>query len=825
MKRKRPAAPVTAAAEQPMPRETVKVSSLSPLDMAKTVVFSLLLFASMTLQTGRMSLILVVLALLSFMGREPFRLMRQRLCLPVLGLLVFMIVTCCAAVYSHFGSYAAGEFYKYAAAFSLVLILLARFEKKHVPGLLWGFAAVSAVISLLCVDAASASWLFDGFNRCIEALGGSYSDVRQDLWGSRVAGIYNDANVSAGILALGSLVSLHLAGSEKILWKKALACFLLGVSAMGFFLSMSRGAILFFALALLVWLMAAGKGNRLSLFFLMFFSAVTVAALSIPAMSAIAGGSMLPDLLTLVSGPVIFALDWAVGSRLARRLEGRGKAIALAAGVLAVVCVGYGVAAVTVTGPYTLNETGYLGRTLRLEPGAYTLSGDWDGSPRAVVRSQSEMDMLRRTVNATTLYDGPLEDASFTVTGEEFRLSIQFWGEQGDVLREVVLSDGTGIPLGHPLLPSFVANRLQDDLLTSNSFLQRLQFFKDGWTLFTQSPLTGHGLGSTEGLLTSVQSYYYESKYVHNHVLQIMDDMGLAGLAGFLALAGGALWLLLKNLRSDSGPLAAMLLACWVMMNGHSLMEINFSVRAYLCAALVFLLLPVVVYGEPLRVKAARAGSVALAVLLWAALAVSGALLESHRMVLREMQSFSTDSASTFMETTQKWISKDWLDHEQNQLNYVGNAVRLNSAWYNGPMRKYVEELRASGTYTACSGLARYYYLPKGQLEELFACSREGIAQEASTADAWNLQLKFYRTEVLPAIAPEDISVFVDGVLAAKAYLESYSEGRLEEIELTEENQGFLDTVSSVQEDGLSGADAYQLLTQMYAPADQAGEG
>ena len=110
MKRKRPAAPVTAAAEQPMPRETVKVSSLSPLDMAKTVVFSLLLFASMTLQTGRMSLILVVLALLSFMGREPFRLMRQRLCLPVLGLLVFMIVTCCAAVYSHFGSYAVSEF-------------------------------------------------------------------------------------------------------------------------------------------------------------------------------------------------------------------------------------------------------------------------------------------------------------------------------------------------------------------------------------------------------------------------------------------------------------------------------------------------------------------------------------------------------------------------------------------------------------------------------------------------------------------------------------------------------------------------------------------
>ena len=818
MKRKRPAAPVTAAAEQPMPRETVKVSSLSPLDMAKTVVFSLLLFASMTLQTGRMSLILVVLALLSFMGREPFRLMRQRLCLPVLGLLVFMIVTCCAAVYSHFGSYAVSEFYKYTAAFSLALILLARFEKKHVPGLLWGFAAVSAVISLLCVDSASATVLFDGFAGLMETLGASYSYIEQSAL--RVAGIYNDANVSAGILALGSLASLYLANSEKTLWKKALACFLLGMSAMGFFLSMSRGAILCFALALLVWLIAAGKGNRLSLFFLMFVSALVVVALSIPAMAAVRGGSLLPDALTLLSGLLIFALDWALGARLARALEGRGKAIAVVAAVLAVLCVGYAVAGMTVTGAYTFNESGYLSRTLSLEPGTYTLSGDWDGALRVNVLAQSEMDMLRRTGGGTDLYAGPAEEASFTITGDEFRVSLLIWGEDGQTVRELTFSDGTKVALGHPLLPSFVANRLQDDLLTSNSFLQRVQFFRDGWTLFLRSPLVGHGLGSTEGLLTSVQSYYYESKYVHSHVLQLMDDMGLVGLAAFLALLGGALWLLLKNLRCENGPLAGMLLAGWVVMNIHSLMEINFSVRAYLCAALVFLLLPVVLYGEPLKLKAAQTVSVGLAVLLWLTLAVSGGLLESHRMVLREMETFSTHSVAEYMEACRKFITRDPLDPEQNQLTFVGNAVLLDDSRYNGLMRKYEEELRASGTYTACSGLARYYYLPKGQWEELFACSREGIAQEASNKDAWNLQLNFYRNEVLPAIGAENVSVFLDGVLETKAYLETYSQGRLEEIELTEENTVFLNTVAVVKENGLPDEAVYQLLTQMYVPAE-----
>ena len=811
MKRKRPAAPVPVAAEQPVAVETVKDPSLSPLDVAKIVFFSLMLFVSMTLQTGRMAMILVVLALLSFIGKEPFRLMRQRLCLPVLGLLGFMVMAACAAVYSHFGSYAAGEFYKYLAAFSLALILLARFEKKHVPGLLWGFAAVSAFISLLCIDAASSSVLFDRFSRLMEALGGSFADVQQTSE-TRVAGIYNDANVSASILALGSLVSLHLADREKVLWKRLLACVLLGVSAMGFFLSISRGAILFFALALLVWLIAAGKGKRLALFFLMFLSAVTVVALSIPAISGIRSGSFLPMVLTMVCGPAIFALDWAFGRRVARALEGKGKLIGLVMGILVAACVAYGIAGVMVNGPYTFDEIGLVNRTLDLVPGEYTLSGDWDGEINARILLQDQLD--RYHSSGTVLYQGPLEDIAFTVSGEG-RVSIQLWGEEGQTIRSLQISDGSEVHLGYPLLPAFVANRLQDSLRDSNSTFMRVQYDKDAWTLFLQSPLIGHGLGSTEGLYTSVQSFFYESKYVHNHVLQIMSDMGLVGLIAFLALLGGALWLLLKNLRSETGSLAAMMLACWVMMNGHSLMEINFSVRGYLCAALCLLMVPILLYAESLKIKAAQAGSIVLTALLWGTLVVSGCLMEGHRIALRESQMILTDSVSGFMNTTKKLISKDKLDHEQNQLNYVGNAVRLNDSRYNGYMRKYVEELRASGTYTACSGLARYYYLPRGEFEELFACSREGIAQEASSADAWNLQLNFYRNDVLSAAGVEHMDEFMDGVLALQGYLAEYSQDRMEDIKLTEENQTFLNALSSVRDAGMKRNDAWVYLTEI----------
>lgn len=790
-------------------------------DTAAVCVFSFLLLLSMTVQTGRMSVLLLVAALALSIGRQPLANLRQRFCVPVLGFIAFAFLAGFAAIYSHFGDYAVAEYQKFLAAFALAVIVLTRVGKGNVRAVLWGMAAVCAVISLLCVDAEGSGLVFWTFNDLVELLGGTFSTIEFGASASRVNGIYNDANVSASILALGSLVSLYLANSAKVLWKKVLACVLLGMSAMGFFLSMSRGAILCFALALLVWLIAAGKGNRLSLFFLMFFSAVVVGGLSIPAMPAIREGSFLPNVLLPVSGLVIFALDWAVGSRLARALEGRSKAIAVAAAVLVVLCVGYAAAGMTVTGPYTFDESGYMSRTIQLEPGTYTVSGDWDGDLRVNILAQSEMDMLRRTGGGTSLYSGHLDDAAFTLTGDEFRVSLLIWGEGGQTVRALTFSDGTKVALDHPLLPSFVADRLQDDLLTSNSFLQRLEFFKDGWTLFRRAPLLGSGLGSTEGLLTSVQSYYYESKYVHNHVLQVMDDMGLVGLAAFLCLMLGSAWLLLRRLREERDGLAALLLACWLMMNVHSLLEINFSVRAFQCLAYPLLLLPAVLWAKPLSQRLVKVGGILSACLLWLYMAVFGGLFLAHRSAVSTMsKGIATSETGQFMDYCKRMVSLDVFDHEYAQLTYVVNAAQLDDSRFNGTMGKYVKELRASGTYTACADLARHYYLPKGQLKELFACSREGIAQEASNKDAWNYQIAFYRNEVLAAISQKDISVFIDGVLATKAYLEEYSLGRLEEIELTEENTVFLNTVAVVKENGLPDEAVYQLLTQMYVPAE-----
>ena len=70
MKRKKPAAPVAAAAaaEQSAAPEKLKPAGLPARDVGMIIAFSLLLFVSMTVQTGRMSLILAALVAVSAVG-------------------------------------------------------------------------------------------------------------------------------------------------------------------------------------------------------------------------------------------------------------------------------------------------------------------------------------------------------------------------------------------------------------------------------------------------------------------------------------------------------------------------------------------------------------------------------------------------------------------------------------------------------------------------------------------------------------------------------------------------------------------------------------
>ena len=151
--------------------------------------------------------------------------------MPVLGLLAFAIVYGAAAIDSPFGANAQSEFYKFIAAFSLAVILLSRFERKHVPGLLWGGASVSSVIALISLDMSCGQVLFGPFNALMNVLGTDYTSALPEYFTARVNGLYNDANVTACLFSLALFAALYLLKSSTCIWRRLAASLLAGVNA------------------------------------------------------------------------------------------------------------------------------------------------------------------------------------------------------------------------------------------------------------------------------------------------------------------------------------------------------------------------------------------------------------------------------------------------------------------------------------------------------------------------------------------------------------------------------------------------------------------
>ena len=471
------------------------------------------------------------------------------------------------------------------------------------------------------------------------------------------------------------------------------------------------------------------------------------------------------------------------------------------------------------TGPYTFETDGasvtYLlpGDTA----GDVTLTGDADGDPEVLVYSQTWLERYRNA--STTLYSGPLSQCAFTVPEDAMEVHIRVNGQAGQTLRSLTLSNGRSVTLSYPWLPDAIASRLLNDrLLGGNSAALRRTYDRDALKLIAQAPVFGHGLGSTENLTRSVQSFQYESKYVHNHLLQTLSDTGLVGTVFALCFVLGAAWLCLRAVRREKDSLAAALLAAWVMMNLHSLMEISFSVRGFKCFAYMLLVVPALLWAERPAGETARARKQAktagiLALVLYALyLAVFGGLLESHRAVSR--QEVAASSVYEYLDALRSLVKRDVFDHDQYAMDYMANAVVLQNSRYNGDMKKYMNELKASGTFENCSGVARYYCLPRQEWADLFEVSLKGIRQVRSSPDGWNYQMDFYREELLPAMGADNMDAYLSGVLELGDALDAMNaEGRLEEVSLNEENQTFLNLCRSAVEQGLSGTEAYTLLS------------
>ena len=329
--------------------------------------------------------------------------------------------------------------------------------------------------------------------------------------------------------------------------------------------------------------------------------------------------------------------------------------------------------------------------------------------------------------------------------------------------------------------------------------------------------MAGHGLGATEGLLTSVQPFFYESLYLHNHLLQVMDETGLLGLAAFLAFILGTAVLLIRQLRKARTPLAAMLLACLVMMNLHGLMEISFSVQMFQCAAFFLLLLPTVCYGTYTEGRKRRAAGIVVLVVsdLW--LVISVALLGGSLLAQKEYRELDAAGMTTgsFIETLERLDRMDAYNDQSYKVNLMGNALQAGGISNEGTAARCARELRETGEFDSCYYVAAYYYLPLGQLENFFDVLQEGLLQERSNSEAWNSAMNLC-IQAFSQIDPAEADTFAEGVRGIGEAMDRANAYLLVPVALTEENAALLNCART---DLLDGEGMYAAISQVLSQA------
>lgn len=751
----------------------------------------LLLAAVVLLQGGGLdkpvSLLAAAALALFALGKKPAETLRQRLSPLALAVGAYFLLALAAGLSSKWGWVAVGEWAKYLTAFCAFGLVLARLEKGAVDRLCGAVAALCALVSLLSVDAASAGLLSRPLLALIDRLGGEYALMSTGYEvGVRITGIFGNPNALAGLLALGIFLSVSLLQSSESEKERLWAAGLTMCNTLGFLLAFSLGGMAAFALSVVLYLLLTPREKRFSLLVTLAETALLALALAFAVLPFLDRAGLV-GLWPLLAGPAGgVALR---GLQKAFRPAGRGRtATVVTAGVVLAVAI-YVLLGYNWTGGVALGPGETLRRSVYPSGGSYQVAAQWDGGPvHVTVESQNTRQTVMHT--SETLYQGPLEGADFTVPEDSRVVYFTFTAPQGARLEKLTLSNGQKVPLGYKLFPSFVANRIQG-LWANQNAIQRLEFFRDGLKIFARSPLIGSGLGCVEELVTAVQDFYYESMYVHNHYIQVMAEMGLLGLGAFvamLALAALALW---KGRRQEEvDPLLPALGACLAMMALHAGVEAVWSFSFYQLICLLLLGAICVRFARPVeKLAGKRAGRVAGLALCALAL-VGGGLMGGHVVAAKQYAEMKAGTRPQYASSMDSLARMDAYGWAQYKLDLAVNAATVEGV-YGQRAGAYAARLRTLGDYEINSQLALYHYLPRGEWEDFFAASREGLEQKASSDAAWQEQFAIYEA-VFASEAVEDPAWFARQCLETYDRLLSLNQGRMGPVALSPENEAFL---------------------------------
>ena len=671
--------------------------------------------------------------------------LEQRMTWPALLIGLYVLMDGISTLYAPSGKFALYEFLKVAAAACMALLLTALEPER--PGRTGRCAATvletaGALASLVSIDMVSTQLLYKLLNALTAPLGAPVL-LENVLQGQRLRTIFENPNVFAGCAGVAILLALGLAVSTDDKKERCLhlSCLLLNSTA--FLLAVSRGAAAAIAAAFLVYLLLERGQRRAVSFVLMVETLVLSGAAALCALPAYAAAGqtmqVLPLLAVLAAAAALCVLDIFAGRPLALRMARRMKTVNIVLLAVLGVVVLLVAAAVNWTGAITLQSGESITRGAYLGEGEYTLHVDADGPVTVTVQTQTQKDAVMN--RKQTAYQGAADGATFAAPADNRSVTFLVSADESvhiSAIRYEGASSGE-LKLKYKLLPEAIAGRIQT-LRSEGNVVQRLVYIKDAMQLFRRSPVVGLGMGAFENGIYNVQSYHYETKYVHNHYVQTMVDTGVIGLALWLGLLGTSAAAVIRQWRrerTETQTMASALGALLLFLMIHAAVEVIFSNGYFLpfgmgALAVINLtcgqMLPLRRAGDKARrwmVRAEGLGLVAFVVLLtmnlWAAqLARRG----------------TYDAAAQAAEVD----PYEWADHK---LAYVYNA----SAEEDLPddmrerVQRYMADLEKLNSNSVPKYLAEAYF-NLGNVEKGFAMLEKYVDYTSSDPNTWDTSFR-----------------------------------------------------------------------------------
>ena len=716
---------------------------------------------------------------------------------PAFAMFAYMLLAGISTLYARSGKFAIAEFACMLTAFGIyaAIVLFSREGRISFRRTAAVLACAAAPVGVLSIDAASCNILMRPFRALMEAVGPGYG-ITGSYFYARLHTIFGNPNIYAGLMSVACLLSLWLVVTAQTRRQKLLCTILLMVNAVSYLLAFSMGSLGVFVVACLLMLALCPKEGRIGFFLLLLQTAVVAllaGGISVTGFGDTVTGSPVPLLMLVVGCAAACALEVFVREKIAAALAGKGKLlIGIIAGILVVIAV-YLVAALNLTGAYTFGTEGDFRRTADLAAGEYTLTMDATAPVNVRVAYKNTSNLIQN--NETDLASGSSDgDVTFTVPEDSELVFFYFSCSEPGVT--ISSADYTGaqtgsLSLGYKLLPSFIADRIQD-LSANGNVVQRGVYRQDAIKLWLTSPIIGRGLGGFENGVVSVQDYYYETKYAHNHYVEMLCDLGVLGLAAFLALLGTAVWALVRTRKSK--PLVVMLLAaCVLQMFGQAVSDVIWSVGG--CMPMFFAVLALVTLycGDCLRLKVPqKSGGGAVR---WPVAGVSAVFVVLIGLNLVAQSIFYGDSLT--LDDLKTCASIDLFEANDYKLSYL-----ISGGSEAGVADKYAADLAEEESNSITIPLAQYY-AGAGQVDSALDTLDHGSDYMRADAEVWQQMFDVYETIIDPvgqfsAVQLLEDDSYVQRMVAGYQKLQQVNADQLDEVLLTDANNAFVNKLLTV---------------------------